>query len=578
MAKSFSIKIGADTQEFIKGLRDAQKEITNTQKNAQALEKSLDVKYEPKRAIEAQRQYQKALEQTEEKAESIRKRLKELEDSGRIDTADYQRLNTELIHTETQAISLKQSLEKIKNIDIDQLSKKFTDLGGKIESAGKKIAPFSAVAAGGIAAAAKLAKDAVATGDEIATLATQYDMSTKAIQRWQYVAMQTDVESQTLLKSIQKTQAAFGEQSIGGTTAAVKALDALGLSYKNFDSNEEMFAAVIESLSYIDDKTVQVAYATDIMGERYASALIPMLQSKDAVAGFVAEFEQVGYISDEAVQKLSQLDNEVNKTTAQFELAKTQLGVAMIPIYQTLVELLENSVIPAMQKLGDWFSNLSPRTQESILAVAAFIAVAGPLLILIGKLTTGIGAMIKLLPTFTALLNQTATAGQRAGAAVALLGGALLMGLDLISNWKEMSTVEKILKSLAVAALVAAAAMTVFHASWSVGIAVGAIAAGVVAGIAAIKAASKEIGVEDDFSSSYNTTSKGYSQSELDSVYGDIGSKQPATTQNNMSNSVTNNTSNDVFNIYIQGNEYVSAEEVADIVSKRIATLSQARG
>ena len=75
-----------------------------------------------------------------------------------------------------------------------------------------------------------------------------------------------------------------------------------------------------------------------------------------------------------------------------------------------------------------------------------------------------------------------------------------MIGLNLIADWKKMSTVEKILKSLAVAALVAAAAMTVFHASWSVGVAVGAIAAGVVAGIAAIKAASKEIGVEDEFS------------------------------------------------------------------------------
>ena len=78
-----------------------------------------------------------------------------------------------------------------------------------------------------------------------------------------------------------------------------------------------------------------------------------------------------------------------------------------------------------------------------------------------------------------------------------------------------MSTVEKILKSLAVAALVAAAAMTVFTLL-SVGVAVGAIAAGVVAGIAAIKAASKEIGVEDEFSNDYERTSKGYSQQELD--------------------------------------------------------------
>ena len=111
--------------------------------------------------------------------------------------------------------------------------------------------------------------------------------------------------------------------------------------------------------------------------------------------------------------------------------------------------------------------------------------------------------------------------------------------------------------------------MTVFHASWSVGIAVGAIAAGVVAGIAAIKAASKEIGVEDEFSNDYEATSKGYSQQELDNVYNDIGYQQPTASQNSVSNSVTNNSSNDVFNIYIEANEYVSAEEVATLLARR---------
>ena len=131
-----------------------------------------------------------------------------------------------------------------------------------------------------------------------------------------------------------------------------KALEELGLSYRNFDSNEEMFQAVIDSLSGIDDKTIQVAYATDILGERFASALVPMLQSKDAIAGYIDEFEQVGYLSDEVVQQLAELDNEVNKVTAQFEMAKTQLGVAMIPIYERLIVILEENVIPAIEKVS----------------------------------------------------------------------------------------------------------------------------------------------------------------------------------------------------------------------------------
>ena len=571
MAKSFSIKVGADTKEFNQSLRATDNQIRTTTKLGDALTKTLEHKYDAKSAEQAQKQFQKALSDTQDKAETLRKQLQHMEKAGEVDSNQYRKLETDLAKATIEASNLEKKIESLSKIKVDQLSKGFTDLGSKIEGAGKKLAPFSAAAAGAIAGAVKLAKDAVAVGDDIMTMSDQFDMSTTAIQRWQYVAMQTDVESATLLKAIQKTQGAFGEQATGGTTAAVKALEELGLSYRNFDSNEEMFQAVIDSLSGIDDKTIQVAYATDILGERFASALVPMLQSKDAIAGYIDEFEEVGYLSDEVVQQLADLDNEVNKVTAQFEMAKTQLGVSLIPIYERLIVILEENVIPAIEKLAAWFDSLSPSMQNTILGVLALIAVAAPLLILVGKMATGIGGLIKLFGTMKAASLSTA-------AGVAALAGALFLGLDLMNNWKEMSTVEKILKSLAVAALVAAAAMTVFHASWSVGIAVGAIAAGVVAGIAAIKAASKEIGVEEEFTNDYGATSKGYSQQELDDVYNDIGYQQPTASQNSVSNSVTNNSSNDVFNIYIEANEYVSAEEVADIVSKKIATLSQSRG
>lgn len=571
MAKSFSIKIGADTKEFNKSLRAADNQIRTTTKLGDALIKTLEHKYDAKTAEQAQKQFQKALSDTQDKAEALRKQLEHMEKAGEIDSNQYRKLETDLAKATIEASNLEKKIESLSKMKVDQLSKGFTDLGGKIEGAGKKLSPFSAAAAGAIAGAAKLAKDAVAVGDDIMTMSDQFDMSIKSIQRWQYVAMQTDVESATLLKAMQKTQAAFGEQAVGGTTAAVKALETLGLSYKNFDSNEEMFQAVIDSLSAIDDQTIQVAYATDILGERFASALVPMLQSKDAIAGYIDEFEQVGYLSDEVVQQLADLDNEVNKVTAQFEMAKTQLGVAMIPIYESLIAILDEKVIPAIEKLSNWFSDLDPSTQKAIFGLLGVIAVAAPLLILVGKMSTGIGGLIKLFGTMKAASLSTA-------AGVAALVGALALGVNLISDWKNMSTVEKILKSLAVAALVAAAAMTVFHASWSVGLAVGAIAAGVVAGIAAIKAASKEIGLEEEFSNDYEKTSKGYTQQELDNVYNDIGYQQPTASQNSVSNSVVNNNSNDVFNIYIEANEYVSAEEVADIVSKKIATLSQSRG
>jgi hypothetical protein len=205
------------------------------------------------------------------------------------------------------------------------------------------------------------------------------------------------------------------------------------------------------------------------------------------------------------------------------------------------------------------------------------IAVAAPLLILIGKISTGIGGLIKLFGNMNKQALITA-------AGVGALGAALALGLNLITDWKNMSTIEKILKTLAVAALVAAGAVAVFHASWSLGIAIGAIAAGIVAAIGAVKAAEKDLTGETTASDFVSSASKGItSGAPTDQDLADMDEwtktaakrSSDAGGQTIISNQADNSTN--TFNIYIQANEYASAEEIADIVSKRIATLSQSR-
>ena len=94
--KGLTVKIGADTSDFIKELKKVDKEINSTQKSATALQKGLELEFDDKRFTQAQKQVQKALDTTEQKAEAIRKQLKYLEDSGGVDTYGYEKLQLEL--------------------------------------------------------------------------------------------------------------------------------------------------------------------------------------------------------------------------------------------------------------------------------------------------------------------------------------------------------------------------------------------------------------------------------------------------------------------------------------------------
>lgn len=583
--KSFSVKVGADTKSFMDEMKKADKQIKATQNSAQALDKALAVKYDSKKAVLAQQQFKSALDQTEQKAEALRKQLKILEESGRVDTQDYQVLQTELVKCETNAIKFAQSLEKAKNAKIEELSKKFEDVGNKIEGAGKKLAPFSAAAGGILAGMVKLSKDAVATGDDIATLADKYDMSTTAIQQWQYVAMQSDISSDVLYNAAQKVQSAVGNQMTGATNAATQALEKLGLSYKDFDSNEQAFEAVIKSLSQIENQSEQVAIATGIFGDQMATNLIPLFkQGDDAIAEYIKEFKQVGYLSEDTVKQLAELDNSVNNVMAQWDLAKTQLGVAMIPIYEQLIKLLEEKVIPAVEKLAEWFDNLSPAGQNAVLGVLAVIAALAPMLILVGKVTTGVGGLIKHLPNLGgALLKLTSPIG-RVATGMATLAIMAKLVYDVVSAWGDMATWQKVVSVLGlvtVAALGAAIAFGAFHSAWSLGVAVAGIVAGIVAVTAAVNSAKKDIDGVDDFSAPNVTGGKGSNsmsaQDMADAASWTTTAKGNSNYNSNSYQSSEDNSTNNYY-INIEANEYASAEEVADIVSKKIATLSQARG
>lgn len=499
--KGLTIKIGADTSDFVKELKKVDKEINATQKSAANLQKGLELKYDETRFIQAQKQVQKALEQTEQKASAIRQQMKLLEDSGQIDTKAYETLQDQLAQTENKALELEQQLRKLDDIKFDALNKGLQDTAESLNTAANKTKYLSAAAAGALAGMTALAKSAVKTGDDIQTTADQYNVTAEAIQRLNYIALQSDVPTQQLYKGMTKARDAIGTALAGETNNAIKALENLvGDLSKLPTDTEGAFFAIINALADVKDSTLQAYYANEIFGEKMAVDLIPMVKKgSETLRGYAEEFETVGYLTNEQVAELSAFDNEMNQVNTQFDNAKTQLGIALIPVLETFVGLLREQIIPVLEKLSQWFSNLSKDGQQFIIVGLGITAMLSPVLKLLSSVIGVIPNLVKWLKNLNAQTLTTA-------AGFAALGGAIALSLNLIADWRKMSTVEKILKALAVAALVAAAAVTVFHAAWSWGIAVGAITAGVVAGVAAIKAAADEIGVDADFSDTDSIT------------------------------------------------------------------------
>lgn len=567
MAKSVTIKIGADTKTFMDSMRGLDREIRQTQKSATDLEKSLDFKYDENRAVQAMGQFQKAIELCEQKAQALRAQLKHMEESGKFDPADYAKLQLELAKVETQSVKAAEGIERIKNIKIEQLNEKFDKLGDSIEKAGQKVSVFSAAAAGLIAGAAAIGKSAAATGAEIDDMTQQFDVSAETIQRWNYLALQAGVDSTAFTRALIRARAAMADLSTGTSNAATQALDALGISARQFGSDEEMFDGILKALSEVEDSTLQTAYANEIFGDRIATQLLPYINAgADDLAKWNEEFEAMPSLTGDEASALAELDDTFNRLNTTMLYATAQLGEALTPIIERVVEFIEESVVPAIEELANWFENLSPGMQDTILAILGIIAVAGPLLILIGKLIPG----LKALATMGKLLDRTWT---RATVGIAAAGAALALIFGIIQNWEKMGTGAKVIAiigTLTAAALGAAVALGAFHSAWSLGLAVTGIVAGIAMAVAAINSVKDEIEVPDNLPD--------YDADEVANGVMNGNYSLPEYTSSGGGSSYTDNTYADQYNVTVNvTSPGATAEEIAAAVGREIATLAQSR-
>ena len=398
--KSFEFKIGADTSDFIKEMNKADKAVNNFDKQAQKLEKGLQIKFDDSRFLQSQKLMQQALEQTEKNADACRKELKYLEETGQIDTKAYEDIQLKLAQAEDKAVQLKQKLQELNNL-------KFTTLGNNIKKVGQDITSLASsmkaisVASGAVVAGlTKVAKDTIKTGDEIATLASKYNLTAEEIQKLQYIAMQSDVSDTALYKGLQKVNSAIADLSKGQINNASKALTELGLG------TNASFEQVIATLSNLEAATDKVYYANEIFGDKLAADIIPLLnQGSDAINDYIKEFEEVGYLTNDSVANLSRVDNILNKLKASVNQVVLSLGESLLPLVEKFADYIQQNTIPRLQKLVDKFNSMSESSKEIAAKVLILIPVITALTAGVGKLIIGIGNIITSLPKIASLLT-----------------------------------------------------------------------------------------------------------------------------------------------------------------------------
>ncbi len=407
--RGLTVEIGADASSFNKAMSSMRKAAQSSQTELNALQKSLELKFDADKFARAQKVAQQAIDQTAANADALRRRLSYLEETGNVDTDAYRKLQAELAKTELQGQQLQQQLEKINAIRFTQVGNSVSKVGGAISGVGQALTPLSTLAAGATTALGALGVTTAAAGAEIDDLALRLGISAEKIQEYQYVTAQCGVEWTVFEKAMIKARAAMLDLSTGTVNAASQAIQSLGLNIADFESKEAMFDGIIDALSNMQDKTLQAAYANEIFGDKIANQMLPYLNAgSDAINQFKSEFEQIGALSNEQVAALATLDDTLYLLKQSLKGVAAQIGASLAPLIKSLADNIQTNLIPKLQRLAEWFNSLTVSQQSFALKAMLVVAALAPLTLGIGKLVGAVGNIIKILPSLKAGLDALA--------------------------------------------------------------------------------------------------------------------------------------------------------------------------
>lgn len=174
---------------------------------------------------------------------------------------------------------------------------------------------------------------------------------------------------------------------------------------------------LVTKLQNTADETEALNIASEVFGTKGATFML------DAIRRGALDFEDFANAAKLAAGAVTEtyegtLD-PVDKFTVAFNNLKLVGSDIAALIQERLAPIIEK-LVEKLQGAADWFRNLSPEMQNTILVIGGLVAAIGPLLIIVGKIASGISAIIGLFGGFSAAAGGAAAA---AGGATAAAGG-----------------------------------------------------------------------------------------------------------------------------------------------------------
>tara|TARA_R110001583_G_scaffold103161_3_gene250175 strand:+ start:2596 stop:4920 length:2325 start_codon:yes stop_codon:yes gene_type:complete len=152
-----------------------------------------------------------------------------------------------------------------------------------------------------------------------------------------------------------------------------------------------------EGMQKLIDSNFDMVLAQEMFGDRAFKSALILAENIDKTKKYtIANKEASGIAKEMADIMDSGVGGAMRRMKSQLEGVAIELGQQLIPIFTKVIKKVEQAV--------KWFSDLSDEQKKSIVKWGLILAAVGPVLIIIGKMSIGLGALVGALKTVGTLI------------------------------------------------------------------------------------------------------------------------------------------------------------------------------
>lgn len=215
---------------------------------------------------------------------------------------------------------------------------------------------------------------------------------------------------------------------ISPSKEAAETMKQMGIEVANSDGSMKNSVQIQQELHDAFSKlseSEQAAAASAIFGKNQMSPWLALINTApSSVTELNDALNTTGTTTDMANSMMSSFGGSLEKLKSSIDVAATTLGERLAPYIDKVTQFV--------QKLTDKFNSLSPAQQDMIVKIGLVVAAIGPLLLIGGKLLTGIGQLMIFAPLIGAATTSVVLPFIVVAGAIA---GAVAVGVLLYKNW-----------------------------------------------------------------------------------------------------------------------------------------------